>query len=97
VRNLSIFPLLLAASCATTPEIVELGSWRSNSDERCELKWGEEFVSPTKYAQKLLLRIPRDKAIELRASRDMPYRCIGGLIYDMQRAGLNKIKFVAPK
>ena len=97
MRQAGIFLSLLCVSCATAPEVVELGSWRSTTDEQCELKLDNEYLSPSKYAEALLKRIPSTKSIELRASRDMPYRCIGGAIYEMQRAGLIKIKFVMPK
>ena len=97
MKKTAIFLLLAQASCASTSEIVELGYWRLTTDERCELKLDNEYLNPSKYAEGLLKRIPTARTIELRASRDMPYVCMGSAIYAMQRAGLTKIKFVAPK
>ena len=38
---------------------------------------------------------PGDPEIRLHAARETPYRCIGGLVFNLQRAGFTKIAFIA--
>ena len=41
--------------------------------------------------------MPNAKIVQIKASSNMPYRCIGGLIYEMQRAGIKNVKFEVAK
>ena len=97
MRNLETGLILLLAGCASAPLVVSLDSWRLTADDLCELKVGERYVSPSQHAKDLKRLMPNAKIVQIKASSNMPYRCIGGLIYEMQRAGIKNVKFEVAK
>ena len=92
----------------TKPENVSL-SVRAGPTGQCEVYWNKSRVDSTELVQlavdKLKLEIdkqggPNAKGIELpeahiRGDVNTPYRCIGGTIYSMQRAGFQRVGFIS--
>lgn len=93
---------------STKPENVSL-SIKPGAGGECEVYWGRTRVDSTELLQravdKLKLEIDRQGGenapdlelpeAHIRGDINTPYRCIGGAIYNMQRAGFSKIGFIS--
>lgn len=97
-------PKVMNIPTTTKPENVNL-----SVDANCDTYWGQTLV-PTRQelldrgVAALREEIARQEAlggqitlpeVHIRGDRDMEYRCVGGVIFTMQRAGFLKIAFVS--
>lgn len=105
---IQVIPLTLpdVTNLATTtkPENVNL-----SVDANCDTYWGQTLVESKQElldrgVKALKDEIARQEAlggkielpeVHIRGDKDMEYRCVGGVIFTMQRAGFLKIAFVS--
>jgi len=92
----------------TKPENVLL-SIKADAKGACEIYWGMTRVDSTELVEKAVKKLefeikkqggPNAAKLELpevhiKGDVATPYRCIGGPIYDMQRAGFTKVGFIS--
>jgi biopolymer transport protein ExbD len=93
----------------TKPENVSL-SVRADDSGKCEVYWGLTKVSSDELldraVKKLEAEIKRQGGVEnlteetmpeahIRGDINTPYRCIGGAIFTMQRAGFARVGFIS--
>jgi len=92
----------------TKPENVSL-SIRGAPGGACEVYWNQTRVDSTELLQRAVNKLtaeinkqggPTAAGLELpeahiRGDINTPYRCIGGAIYNMQRAGFAKVGFIS--
>ena len=92
----------------TKPENVSL-SVRAGSSGACEVYWGLTKVGPQELLDRAVVKLRREidkqggptaPGIELpeahiRGDVSTPYRCIGGAIFTMQRAGFARVGFIS--
>jgi len=91
----------------TKPENVSL-SVRGSADG-CEVYWGMSRVTNEELLDRAVEKLKAEVArqggpnaaglelpeVHIRGDVDTPYRCIGGTIYTMQRAGFIKVGFIS--
>jgi biopolymer transport protein ExbD len=101
-------PKVVFEPTTTKPENVSL-SIRADSKGACEVYWGQTLVRPAELLDRAVakLRLEIDKqggasnpALELpeahiRGDINTPYRCIGGAVFTMQRAGFARVGFIS--
>jgi len=93
----------------TKPENVSL-SVRANESGQCEVYWGLTRVNSQELldraVKKLELEVERQGGAEniteetmpeahIRGDVNTPYRCIGGAVFTMQRAGFPRVGFIS--
>jgi len=97
-------PQVVNIPTVTKPENVPL-----SVDTNCDIFWGLSRMESTaalrdRGATYLLAEVERQKAagalielpeVHIRGDADTEYRCIGGAIFAMQRAGYQKIGFIS--
>lgn len=97
-------PTVTNLPTTTKPENVLL-----SVDSNCDVYWGQTRVDTKQElldrgVAALKAEIARQEAkggkielpeVHVRGDKDMEYRCIGGVIYTMQRAGFLKIGFIS--
>ncbi|TFU06465.1 biopolymer transporter ExbD [Polymorphobacter arshaanensis] len=78
-------------------------------DTNCDVYWGRQKIETKaelldRGVTALKAEIERQKAkglklelpeVHIRGDKDMEYRCVGGVIFTMQRAGFQKIGFIS--
>jgi biopolymer transport protein ExbD len=102
-----VLPKVVLEPTTTKPENVSL-SIRVAADGRCEIFWGMTKVNSTQLinlaVNKLRYEIKKQQAegvaldlpeAHIRGDINTPYRCIGGAIYTMQRAGFARVGFIS--
>jgi biopolymer transport protein ExbD len=101
-------PNVVFEPTTTKPENVSL-SIRADNTGRCEVYWGQTRVGAEELLNRAVakLRLEIDKqggptapGVELpeahiRGDINTPYRCIGGAIFTMQRAGFARVGFIS--
>ncbi|MDB5684183.1 MAG: biopolymer transporter ExbD [Sphingomonas bacterium] len=101
-------PKVVFEPTTTKPENVAL-SVRANASGACEVFWGQSLVRPQDLLDRAVVKLrkeidrqggPNAPGIELpeahiRGDVNTPYRCIGGAIYTMQRAGFARVGFIS--
>jgi len=101
-------PNVIFEPTTTKPENVSL-SIRADSRGNCEVYWGQTKVNAQELIDRAVakLRLEIDKqggpnapGVELpeahiRGDINTPYRCIGGAIFTMQRAGFARVGFIS--
>jgi biopolymer transport protein ExbD len=102
-------PKIAFEPTTTKPENVSL-TVRAASDGQCEVYWLLSKVSAEDLLNRAVDKLKKDieKAggvqnispddlpeVHIRADIDTPYRCIGGTIFTMQRAGFPKVGFIS--
>lgn len=101
-------PNVVFEPTTTKPENVSL-SVRADERGTCEVYWGQTRVNAeeliNRAVDKLRFEIDRQggptaPGVELpeahiRGDVDTPYRCIGGVIFTMQRAGFSRVGFIS--
>jgi hypothetical protein len=88
---------LLPISCATDPPAVPLQLVVDAQEQgKCVVRFQGEALNAEELHKKLR-KLPRDQEIEVKnGSLNVPYRCIGGAIFAVQRAKLKpKFDFAA--
>ncbi len=97
-------PTVTNLPTTTKPENVLL-----SVDANCDTYWGQTKVETKQElldrgVEALKAEIKRQEAkgakvelpeVHIRGDKDMEYRCVGGVIYTMQRAGFVKIGFIS--
>jgi biopolymer transport protein ExbD len=92
----------------TKPENVSL-SIKAGSDGSCEVYWGLTKVGAQELLDRAVVKLkheidrqggPNAPGLELpeahiRGDVKTPYRCIGGAIFTMQRAGFSRVGFIS--
>jgi len=101
-------PKVVFEPTTTKPENVSL-SIHGGANGECEVYWGLTKVSSTELLDRAVAKLrteidrqggPDAPGIELpeahiRGDINTPYRCIGGAIFTMQRAGFSRIGFIS--
>jgi biopolymer transport protein ExbD len=101
-------PKVVFEPTTTKPENVSL-SVRAASNGACEVYWNQTKVTPQdlldRAVAKLRHEIERQGGVNapglelpeahIRGDVNTPYRCIGGAIYTMQRAGFARVGFIS--
>ena len=94
-RPVSVVLLALAASCASAPDrelVLEISKFEDGS---CPASLNGKIIeNDSSLARFSELRRDHDAALIIAAS-DTEYRCIGAVIFDLQRAGFKKVSFNA--
>ncbi len=93
----------------TKPENVSL-SVRANEAGECEIYWNVSRVSAQELLDRAVAKLEADIArvggpenlteetmpeVHIRGDVDTPYRCIGGAVFTMQRAGFSRVGFIS--
>ena len=92
----------------TKPENVSL-SVRAAPNGACEVYWGQTRVNSTELVERAVVKLrkeidkqggPNAPGLELpeahiRGDINTPYRCIGGAVFNMQRAGFVRVGFIS--
>jgi biopolymer transport protein ExbD len=102
-----VLPKVVMEPTTTKPENVSL-SIRVAPNGNCEVYWGMTKVNSTQLlnlaVNKLKYEINKQRAAgqaldlpeaHIRGDINAPYRCIGGAIYTMQRAGFARVGFIS--
>ena len=101
-------PKVVFEPTTTKPENVAL-SVRAGSKGECEVYWGLTKVNAQELLDRAVVKLKREidrqggptaPGLELpeahiRGDINTPYRCIGGAIYTMQRAGFARVGFIS--
>ena len=101
-------PKVVFEPTTTKPENVAL-SVRAGPKGACEVYWGQTKVSAQELLDRAVVKLRREidrqggptaPGLELpeahiRGDVNTPYRCIGGAIYTMQRAGFARVGFIS--
>jgi biopolymer transport protein ExbD len=101
-------PKVVFEPTTTKPENVAL-SVRAAGDGSCEVYWNQTKVTPQELLDRAVVKLrleidkqggPTAPGIELpeahiRGDVSTPYRCIGGAIFTMQRAGFARVGFIS--
>jgi biopolymer transport protein ExbD len=101
-------PKVVFEPTTTKPENVSL-SVRASSKGECEVYWGVTRVNAQELLDRAVAKLrkeidrqggPTAPGIELpeahiRGDVNTPYRCIGGAIFTMQRAGFARVGFIS--
>ncbi|RYG94967.1 MAG: biopolymer transporter ExbD, partial [Alphaproteobacteria bacterium] len=100
-------PTVFFEPTVTKPENVSL-SVRVASNGACEVYWGQTPVNSTELVERAVAKLrreidkqggPNTPGLELpeahiRGDINTPYRCIGGAVFNMQRAGFVRVGFI---
>ena len=92
----------------TKPENVSL-SVRVGSDGACQVYWGMTPVNSTELVERAVAKLRREidkqggpnapdlelPEAHIRGDINTPYRCIGGAVFNMQRAGFVRVGFIS--
>jgi biopolymer transport protein ExbD len=102
-----VLPKVVLEPTTTKPENVSL-SIRVAADGNCEVFWGMKQVNSSQLivlaVNKLKYEIAKQRAAgqaidlpeaHIRGDINTPYRCIGGAVFTMQRAGFARVGFIS--
>jgi biopolymer transport protein ExbD len=86
--------LMAASTCSATPSSKRIDlSVAQDASGQCVVRWRGQPLTPKTTAE--LKQAAGDGAqIQVVGGAAVPYRCVGGAIYTMQAAGIDKIGFV---
>ena len=101
-------PKVVFEPTTTKPENVSL-SIRADARGNCEVYWGQTKVNAQELIDRAVAKLrfeidkqggPTAPGVELpeahiRGDVNTPYRCIGGAIFTMQRAGFARVGFIS--
>lgn len=101
-------PKVVFEPTTTKPENVSL-SIRADARGNCEVYWGQTKVNAQELIDRAVAKLrfeidkqggPNAPGVELpeahiRGDVNTPYRCIGGAIFTMQRAGFARVGFIS--
>ena len=101
-------PKVVFEPTTTKPENVSL-SIRADAGGNCEVFWGQTKVNAQELIDRAVAKLrfeidrqggPNAPGVELpeahiRGDVNTPYRCIGGAIFTMQRAGFSRVGFIS--
>lgn len=95
---IAILPILVGCSTTQTKRKAVTLLMGSGSDGRCiATVEGKSFDPTDQAALEAALSSYEDQNVTFRVngSTDVPYRCIGGAVYTLQRSGHSKIGFIS--
>jgi biopolymer transport protein ExbD len=93
----------------TKPENVSL-SVRGTPDGGCEVYWGLTKMDSTQLLERAVKKLEDDikrlggvenmteenmPEVHVRGDVDTPYKCVGGAVFTMQRAGFSRVGFIS--
>ena len=92
----------------TKPENVSL-SVRAAPNGACEVYWGQTRVNSTELVERAVVKLRKEidkqggpnapglelPEVHIRGDINTPYRCIGGTVFNMQRAGFIRVGFIS--
>jgi len=87
-----IFALLLVAPIPNGEVVVRL----RGPAEKCQVEVGDrwfEAMPEDLELDRALRTLPAKKPVRIISDTSLPYRCIGGLIYRLQRLGHTRVAF----
>jgi biopolymer transport protein ExbD len=101
-------PSVRYEATTTKPENVAL-SIRAASNGACEVYWGQTKVNSSELIDRAVVKLKKEidrqggpsapglelPEVHIRGDVSTPYRCIGGAIFAMQRAGFTRVGFIS--
>ncbi|MES2494938.1 MAG: biopolymer transporter ExbD [Pseudomonadota bacterium] len=101
-------PNVVFEPTTTKPENVAL-SVRAASDGSCEVFWGQTRVTSQELIDRAVVKLRKEidrqggpsapglelPEVHIRGDVNTPYRCIGGAVFTMQRAGFTRVGFIS--
>ena len=108
IQSISVeLPKVVYEATVTKPENVSLSV--RGSGNNCEVYWGKTRVNSQELIDRAVVKLkeeidkqggPNAAGLELpeahiRGDINTPFRCIGGTIYQMQRAGFARVGFIS--
>jgi biopolymer transport protein ExbD len=101
-------PSVFFEPTVTKPENVSL-SVRVAPNGACQVYWGQTLVNSTELVERAVAKLrkeidkqggPSAPGLELpeahiRGDINTPYRCVGGTVFNMQRAGFTRVGFIS--
>jgi biopolymer transport protein ExbD len=101
-------PTVFFEPTQTKPENVSL-SVRVGANGACEVYWGMTPVNSTELVERAVVKLRREidkqggpnapdlelPEAHIRGDINTPYRCIGGAVFNMQRAGFTRVGFIS--
>jgi biopolymer transport protein ExbD len=101
-------PNVVFEPTTTKPENVAL-SIRAGEKGDCEVYWGQTRVSAQELIDRAVVKLKREidkqggptapglelPEVHIRGDINTPYRCIGGAVFTMQRAGFTRVGFIS--
>ena len=85
--------LVMAAGCAPRRSLVVSVGGTGTADAPCFVEVEGERLPMDRFAA--LARRWRGREAHLRGESDTPYRCVGPVIYNLQRARIGRIGFIS--
>lgn len=68
---------------------------RSNAETGCRAEIGGRVLTPDELEAFARPLARKDREVHLIGAPDLPYRCVGAIIYALQRAGFTRIGFLS--
>ncbi|ABQ66491.1 biopolymer transporter ExbD [Rhizorhabdus wittichii DC-6] len=101
-------PNVVFEPTTTKPENVAL-TVRASSSGVCEVYWGQTPVTAQELIDRAVVKLRKEidrqggpnapglelPEVHIRGDVNTPYRCIGGAVYTMQRAGFTRVGFIS--
>lgn len=101
-------PKVVFEATTTKPENVSL-SIRAASNGACEVYWGTTKVTAQELLDRAVVKLKKEidrqggpnapgvelPEVHIRGDVNTPFRCIGGTMYNMQRAGFTRVGFIS--
>jgi len=101
-------PNVVFEPTTTKPENVAL-SVRGAKDGSCEVYWGQTRVNAQELIDRAVVKLKKEidrqggpnapglelPEVHIRGDVNTPYRCIGGAVFNMQRAGFTRVGFIS--
>jgi len=101
-------PNVVFEPTTTKPENVAL-TVRAAADGSCEVYWGQTRVNAQELVDRAVVKLRKEidrqggpnapglelPEVHIRGDINTPYRCIGGAVFTMQRAGFTRVGFIS--
>jgi biopolymer transport protein ExbD len=101
-------PNVVFEPTTTKPENVAL-TVRASSNGTCEVYWGQTKVTAQELIDRAVVKLRKEidkqggpsapglelPEVHIRGDINTPYRCIGGAVFNMQRAGFTRVGFIS--
>ena len=101
-------PNVVFEATVTKPENVSL-SIKAGAKGECEVYWGQTRVTAEELIDRAVVKLKHEidkqggptapglelPEVHIRGDINTPYRCIGGAVFTMQRAGFTRVGFIS--
>lgn len=94
MRAVALMFVMVAGCSSTTQEAPFLVSVEGPA-KPCAIAVGGNAVTTDQLLDIARREVSKGKAARVMGGNETPYRCIGGVIYTLQRAGFTKVEFVS--